>query len=149
MQNDHNMARKYKQGRFVPLNPKKYMGDATNIIYRSSWELKFLKKLDESPNVMGYVSEEVVIPYFSPVDMKMHRYFVDILVVSNTKQVTLIEIKPWAQTQPPKTSNRKKSTVINETMTYMVNCAKWEAAINYCKKKGWAFKIVTEKDLNF
>lgn len=149
MQNDYNMARKYKQGRFVPLNPKKYMGDATNIIYRSSWELKFLKKLDESPNVMGYVSEEVVIPYFSPVDMKMHRYFVDILVVSNTKQVTLIEIKPWVQTQPPKTSNRKKSTVINETMTYMVNCAKWEAAINYCKKKGWTFKIVTEKDLNF
>lgn len=143
------MARAYKQGRFIPLNPKKYMGDATNIIYRSSWELKFLKKLDSSSNVLGYVSEEVVIPYLSPVDLKMHRYFVDILVVSKSKVVTLIEIKPWAQTQPPKTGSRKKSTVINETMTYAVNCAKWEAAEAYCKKKGWIFKIVTEKDLNF
>lgn len=143
------MARKYKQGRFIPMNPHKYMGDSTNIVYRSSWELKFLKKLDSSSNVLGYVSEEVVIPYLSPVDLKMHRYFVDILVVSKSKVVTLIEIKPWAQTQPPKTGSRKKSTVINETMTYAVNCAKWEAAEAYCKKKGWIFKIVTEKDLNF
>ena len=143
------MARKYKQGRFIPINPHKYMGDATSIVYRSSWELKFLQKLDTSSNVLGYVSEEVVIPYLSPVDSKMHRYFVDILVVSKSKVVTLIEIKPWVQTQPPKIKNRKRTTVINEIQTYAVNCAKWEAAEAYCKLKGWMFKIVTEKDLNF
>lgn len=143
------MARKYRQGRFIPLNPKKYMGDPTNIIYRSSWELKLLKKLDESPNVLAYASEEVVIPYYSPVDGKMHRYFVDFLVVSKSKVVTLIEVKPYAQTQPPKVSNRKKQTVINETITYAVNQAKWKAAEEFCKKKGWVFKIVSEKDLNF
>lgn len=143
------MARNYKQGRFIPVNPKKYMGDPTKIIYRSSWEKRFFLKLDESPNVAGWASEEVVIPYYSPVDNKMHRYFVDVLVVSKDKVVTLIEIKPWAQTQPPKTSGRKKSTVINEVMTYAVNQAKWDAARDYCAKKGWSFKIVTEKDINF
>lgn len=143
------MARKYKQGRYIPVNPKKYIGDPTNIIYRSSWEKRMFMKLDESNNVLGWNSEEIVIPYISPVDGKVHRYFVDILVVSKNKVVTLIEVKPYAQTQPPKVSNRKKQTVINETLTYAVNQAKWKAAEEFCSKKGWIFKIVTEKDLNF
>lgn len=145
------MARKksrYKQGKFKPINPGKYIGDPTNITYRSGWELKMLKMLDTSDSVKGYASEEVVIPYLSPIDNKVHRYFVDMLVVSQSNQVTLIEIKPDAQTRPPK-GNKNKQRLIQESMTYLVNQAKWKAAEAYCQKKGWLFKVVTEKTLNF
>lgn len=145
------MARKksrYKQGKFKPTNPGKYIGDPTNIIYRSGWELKMLKMLDTSDSVKAYASEEIVIPYISPIDNKVHRYFVDMLVVSQSNQVTLIEIKPDAQTRPPRAS-KNKERLIQESMTYLVNQAKWKAAEAYCQKKGWLFKVVTEKTLNF
>lgn len=143
------MARKYRQGIFKPKNPHKYLGDPTNIVYRSSWELKFLRKLDLSENVIGYASEEITIPYISPIDGKMHRYFADILVVSKNKQCTLIEIKPYAQTLPPKKRKKLDERAVHETMTYLVNQAKWDAAKAYCDKKGWVFKVITEKDINF
>jgi hypothetical protein len=147
------MAR-YRQGKFTPINPSKYLGDPTNIIYRSSWELKFLKKLDVNSSVVGYASEEVVVPYISPIDNKIHRYFVDILVVAKDPtggfKTTLIEIKPYAQTLAPKaTKTKRKDRLITETMTYLVNQAKWKAAEQFCAKKGWIFKVVTEKDINF
>jgi hypothetical protein len=146
------MARAFKQGKYKPQNPKKYIGDPTDIVYRSSWEMRLMKKFDESENVLAWSSESVIIPYFSPVDNKMHRYFMDFLVVAkgpnDTKVVSLIEVKPYAQTLPPKVSKgRKKQTIINETMTYLVNQAKWKAAEEYCRKKGWHFKVVTEKEL--
>lgn len=136
------------------LNPQKYMGDPTSIISRSSWETKFMKNMDTNSSVIGWCSEEIVIPYLSPVDNKMHRYFVDMLVVAKkpdgSKKVSLIEIKPWAQTQVPKSTTKKKqSAMINEVTTYVVNKAKWTAAEAYCAKKGWEFIILTEKDINF
>jgi hypothetical protein len=36
---------------------------------------------------------------------------------------------------------------LNEANTYLVNQAKWEAAENVCEKKGWKFKILTEKEI--
>ena len=71
------MTRQYKQGLFYPKNTEKYKGDFSNIVYRSSWELKFMHWADESKNVLEWSSEELVIPYLSPLDNKMHRYFVD------------------------------------------------------------------------
>ena len=41
-----------KQGYFRPQQPDRYMGDPSQIIYRSSWEYKFLKWLDSSPSVL-------------------------------------------------------------------------------------------------
>lgn len=148
------MASRYRQGKFSPKNPKKYLGDSTDIVYRSSWELKFFNRLDQSSNVIGWNSEGVIIPYLSPVDNKIHRYFVDILVAAKNPAgetvVTLIEIKPFAQTKPPKnTKNKKPERLITETKTYLVNQAKWKAATAYCATKGWTFKVVTEKDINF
>jgi hypothetical protein len=70
---------KYK-GFFKPKNPDKYMGNPTNIIYRSSWELKLMIRLDEDPSIISWGSEEVVIPYRSPIDNRIHRYFVDFIV---------------------------------------------------------------------
>ena len=56
------------QGKFRPRNPSKYAGDPTNIIYRSHWELKLMSYLDKHTHVMKWSSEEVVIPYKSPID---------------------------------------------------------------------------------
>lgn len=142
------------KGKFSPKNPQKYAGDPTKIIYRSSWELKLMMKFDGHPDVLEWSSEEVVIPYISPIDLKPHRYFPDFLVkkrnFSDGKIVTvLIEVKPHKQTSPPKVQSGKKPTrrYINEVKTWGVNEAKWHAAIAYCKDRGWKFEIMTEKDL--
>jgi hypothetical protein len=56
-----------------------------------------------------------------------------------------VEIKPEAQTIPPKTRNKKR--LLTETATYAVNQAKWKAADLYFTSKGVAFIVLTEKHL--
>jgi hypothetical protein len=145
------MAHNYKQGFFKPQNPKKYMGDPTNIVYRSGWEKRVMDWADTNPNVVKWCSEEVVIPYRSPVDGRYHRYFVDFYVEAvgsdgQTKRL-LLEVKPKAQTQPPKEAKRKTKRYITEVVTYGVNQAKWKAAEEFCKDKGWEFMLITEEQL--
>jgi len=144
------MARAYRQGYFKPINYHKYQGDPTNIIYRSSWELKLFSWLDRSEACVQWSSEETIIPYISPVDGKPHRYFMDVKATFKNKagemKTYLIEVKPFSQTMPPKPSRNKKA-LMEATMTYEVNQAKWLAASEYCKDRGWLFKIVTEYEL--
>jgi len=139
------------KGRYPVSNPHKYRGDPTNVIYRSLWELKFMKYCDTNPNVIEWGSEEIVIPYLSPVDNRIHRYFVDFYmkVQDSTGKVTqyLIEIKPAKFTQPPKQPARKTQRFIEEVMTWGVNQAKWKNARDYCENRGWKFEILTEHDL--
>lgn len=139
------------QGRFLPRNPKKYKGDASNIIYRSSYELKFMMRLDQDPNVVSWGSEEIVVPYKSPIDNRMHRYFVDFIVTvinkEGVKETLLIEVKPKKQTEPPKVQKKITKKYINEVKTWGVNEAKWKAAHEFCKDRKWTFKILTEKEL--
>ena len=71
---------KFYQGRFKPDNPQKYKGDSSNIIYRSGWELRLMRYLDKHPHVTRWNSEEIIVPYRSPIDGKMHRYFPDFYV---------------------------------------------------------------------
>lgn len=138
------------KGRFRPKNPSKYKGDPSNIIYRSSWELRVMKYLDENSSVLWWASEELFIPYLSPVDNRPHRYFPDFIVRAlnkDKKEVTMvIEVKPEKQTKPP-AQKRKTRQYLNEVVTYAVNEAKWKAANLFCKEHGWEFKILTEKDL--
>ena len=142
---------KYHQGKFKPKNPNKYTGDPTNIIYRSSWELKFMNWCDSSVNVVTYSSEETVIPYRCPTDNRLHRYFMDFRIQIKTRdgsfKTYLVEVKPSAQTQPPKYTGKKTKRYLTEAYTFMKNQAKWEAATEYCKDRGWEFKIITEKEL--
>jgi hypothetical protein len=148
---------KYYQGRFKPNNPKKYMGDPTNIIYRSGWEFKLMRYLDAHPNVIEWGSEELVIPYRSPIDGRYHRYFPDFLVKQinkyGKKETILIEVKPKAQTVPPDISKAKTATgkasrrYINEVKTWGVNQAKWKAAEEFCNDRGWKFQIMHEGHL--
>ena len=139
------------KGNFRPNNPSKYLGDPTNIIYRSLWELKLMIYLDKHPDILGWVSEGVVIPYRSPLDRRIHRYFVDFYVkrrVNGKIKETLIEVKPEIQTKPPKIRQRPSRKYIKEVATYGINEAKWKAAQAYCEDRGWDFKIMTEKELN-
>lgn len=138
------------KGKFTPKNPKKYKGDSSNIIYRSSWEVRVMKYLDEHPNVIWWGSEELPIPYLSPMDKRVHRYFPDFIVKmrksDDSVMTYIIEVKPEKQTQPPK-QKRKTRTYLQEAITYEINLAKWEAAREFCKDHGWKFQILTEKEL--
>jgi hypothetical protein len=142
---------KFYKGKYTLKNPQKYIGDPTNVIYRSSWELKFLVWCDKNPNVVSFSSEEVVIPYVCPTDNRRHRYFVDFLIKVRDKsgniKTYLIEIKPSAQTKPPEIPKRKTRRYIQEVFTWGKNEAKWKAAIEYAKDRGWEFKILTEHEL--
>lgn len=141
----------YKQGFFKPRNPSKYMGDPTNIVYRSGWEKKVMEWCDNNSSITKWGSEEVIIPYVSPIDNRVHRYFVDFYVETVGRdggvRVMLLEVKPRAQTQAPKQPKRKSKRYITEVVTYGVNQAKWKAADDYCRNKGWEFRLVTESEI--
>ena len=139
------------KGRYRVVNATKYTGNPNNVIYRSFWEFKFMKYCDNNPNVLEWGSEEIVIPYLSPVDGKVHRYFVDFYMKvqesSGRIRKYLIEIKPAKFTQPPTIPKRRTRQFVQEVFQYGVNQAKWKAAREYCENKGWNFEIITEKEL--
>lgn len=138
------------KGTFKPKNPTKYNGNANNVIYRSLWELRVMKYLDDHPEVIWWASEELIIPYYNPIDNKKHRYFPDFVAKMKRKDGTVmtyvIEVKPEIQTKKPE-QKRKTKRYIQESMTYIVNQSKWKAATEFCKDNGWEFKIITEKHL--
>jgi len=139
------------KGRFKTANPSKYRGDISDIIYRSSWELKFMKWCDTNSSVIEWGSETVVIPYKSPVDRKIHRYFVDFYVKLVTKDGStvkyLVEIKPERYTKPPEPPKKKTRKFLEEVFMYGTNQAKWQAAEDFCRSRGMKFIILTENDL--
>jgi len=139
------------KGFFKPKNPQKYKGNPTNIVYRSSWEYKLMTYLDERKEVLSWGSEEIVIPYRSPIDGKIHRYFPDFIVTKinneGKKETALIEVKPQHQTIPPKQPTKLSKKYLTEVKTWGINEAKWKAANEYCKDRGWTFHIFTQKEL--
>tara|TARA_B100000287_G_C20477974_1_gene719979 strand:+ start:325 stop:756 length:432 start_codon:yes stop_codon:yes gene_type:complete len=139
------------KGRYNPKNPSKYMGDPTKIVYRSLWERRFMKYCDENASVISWGSEEVVVPYISPIDGKRHRYFVDFIVKSYNKkgnlQTLLIEVKPKKQCVPPEKKSRVTRRYLREVQRWGVNKAKWDAATDYADLQGWQFVILTEDHL--
>lgn len=145
------MAQKSYSGRFKPSNPGKYKGDPTNIIYRSLWERKFMVWCDNNENVLEWGSEEIVIPYISPVDSKIHRYFPDFYVRARTRdgriQKYIIEVKPKSQCTAPKRGKKVTKRYLTEVSTYAVNQAKWKAAKEYCDDRLMQFIVLTEKEL--
>lgn len=133
------------KGKFLPINPKKYVGDVTSIVFRSSWECKYMSSLDTDPNVISWASEEVIVNYFDPSKGKYRRYFPDFLVRYKDDTVEMVEIKPSVQTIPPKLGKKSQKTILAEAATYATNSAKWEMARAYCRKKGWKFILLTER----
>lgn len=140
------------KGLFRANNPHKYKGNAQNIIYRSRWELMIMQKLDTHPDVLEWSSEEIAIPYRSPLDNRVHRYFPDFIVKQRNKEgiveTIMIEVKPYKQTLPPQVQQGKPTKrYLTEVATWGVNSAKWKAAEAYCADRGWRFIKITEKEL--
>jgi hypothetical protein len=139
------------KGKYQPINPKKYRGDPTNIIYRSLWERKFMVYCDSNENILEWGSEEIALPYRSPIDNKIHRYFPDFYIKvkesNGSIKKYLIEIKPKKQTIEPIPQKRKTKGYIYEVYEYAKNQAKWKAAEEFCKDRGYEFKVLTEDHL--
>mgnify|MGYP001412961216 FL=1 len=146
------------KGKFKPKNPKKYKGNPKNIIYRSLLERRFMVYLDNTPAVLKWSSEEIIIPYVSPLDNRVHRYFPDFYMKYKNKDAMivedLIEIKPSKYCKPPDPKRKLTKTgrtskrYLKEVNTYIINDAKWKQAVKFCNERGWNWKIVTEKDIN-
>ena len=139
------------KGKYIPKKPSKYRGNAQNIIYRSLWERKFMVYCDTSPSIIEWGGEEIIIPYLSPLDGRIHRYFPDFYIkvrqADGGIKKMIIEVKPKVQCSPPKTPKRKTRRFINEVRTWGVNEAKWKSATQWCEDNGMIFKIMTEVDL--
>lgn len=145
---------RFKQGKYIPHNSEKYVGNANDIVYRSSWEQKFMIYLDTNPSVLKWGSETVVVPYFYQVDNKWHRYFVDfVMTVKNSSGATvtyLVEIKPTKDTEakmPKRITEKSKANYMKALLTKEKNEAKWKAATEFAQVNGMIFKVITEKEL--
>lgn len=139
------------RGKFRPKYPKKYKGDPTNIIYRSLWEANCMKYFDLNPSILHWSSEEVIVPYKSPIDGRWHRYFPDFLIhvknKDNQTETIMIEVKPHKQTKEPKPQKRITKKYLYEVQTWGINSSKWRAAEEFCADRKWKFMIITEKEL--
>lgn len=148
------------KGKYTPTHPVKYRGDSGNIIYRSLLERRFMVYCDTNSAIRWWASEELAIPYVSPIDGKWHRYFVDFVVglvdTTNTEKTVMVEIKPYKQCVAPKirvfegTVDRRKKDYrdyARAVRDWGINSAKWNAAQKYCAERNWEFKILTDKDL--
>ena len=139
------------KGKYRPSYPKKYKGDPTNIIYRSLWERKFMVYCDKNEKILEWGSEEIALPYRSPIDNRIHRYFPDFYVKEQLSDGSikkyLVEIKPKRQTIEPIPKKRKTKGYIYEVVEYAKNQAKWKAARDFCEDRQWEFKVLTEDEL--
>jgi hypothetical protein len=140
------------KGKYQLKNPSKYKGNPTLVIYRSLWERSYMKKLDLNENILEWSSEEIALPYKSPLDNRIHKYYPDFYVKERLSDGTIkkyiVEIKPKKQTLEPKVPKRKTKGYLYEVMEYAKNQSKWNSAREYCKDHGYEFKILTEDDLN-
>ena len=139
------------KGKYYPSYPRKYKGDPTNIIYRSLWERKFMVYCDKNDNILEWASEEIAIPYRSPVDNRVHRYFPDFYMKVKERggkiKRYVIEVKPAKQTKPPVKPKRQTKGYIREAYEYAKNQAKWKMAREFCADRQWEFKVVTAKEV--
>ncbi len=139
-------------GKYYPRYPKKYKGDPTNIVYWSLWERKFMNYCDLTESISEWQSEEFWIPYRSPIDNRVHRYFPDFYIKykdnSGKRRSVVIEVKPKSQTKmPPQNPKKRTKSWAYSVRTYAVNQAKWKAAREFCKDRNIEFKIMTEHEL--
>lgn len=140
------------QGLYTPNNPEKYLGDISDIIYRSSWELEAFIMLDNNPNILVWGSEIIQIPYMklqTDGSVRPAIYYPDLYVEYKDRNGNIIkevtEIKPLKQTK--KSRAKKIDVKMQESFTLAVNQLKWNACEEWCEKRGIVFSIATEKSI--
>ena len=144
-----------KQGYFKPAFPEKYIGDLSKVIFRSSWEFKFLKWCDHNPNVIKYASEPIGIKFYNPLDKRVHVYYVDFYIIikdsAGNEQKFLIEVKPLKYVNPPVApkimTNNHMANYIWASKQFIINRAKFEAAKAFADQRGVKFGVITENFL--
>ena len=138
-------------GLYKPLQPKKYRGNPSRIVYRSLWEKKYMKYCDHTSSILEWGSEEIIIPYRSPIDNRVHRYYPDfyikVLEKSGKTSKYIVEIKPKKQTKPPYGKDKRTVAYKREALTFAKNRAKWNAAEDFCEDRQMKFLILTEDHL--
>lgn len=134
------MAKAYS-GLFKPSHPEKYAGKG-KIIYRSTWELAFMRMADSHPSVISWASEPMRIPYKNPLTNKMSMYVPDFIIMYENKngdqRTEIIEIKPKKETLLEKAKTKQ------DKLRIAVNTVKWMAARVYCEKHGMVFRVLNE-----
>lgn len=145
----------FNQGYFTPQFPQKYAGPGP-IIYRSSWERKFMIWCDTSEKVVVWSSEPVVIQYWSTPEGRSRDYYPDFyfkaLQHDGSYKEYLVEVKPKAQItkpEPPK-KNSKKALESYKFLAeqYLKNMDKYRAANEFCANRNWNFIVLTEDTIN-
>ena len=138
-------------GLYKPLYPKKYRGNPSRIDYRSLWEKKYMKYCDHTASILEWGSEEIIIPYRSPIDNRVHRYYPDFYIKVREKSGKIskyiVEIKPKKQTKPPYGKDKRTAAYKKEALTFAKNRAKWNAAEEFCDDRQMKFLILTEDHL--
>ena len=141
---------RYHTGYFIPKHIYKYKGDPNKIYHRSGLEKRFMILFDKNPAVLEWGSEPIIIPYFSNIDKKMHRYFPDFYAKIKTKdgeKKFILEIKPKSLFKKRKKPKRVTKKVLREMAEIEINNNKWEAARKFCKKRNWSFEVLTDDHL--
>ena len=141
----------FKQGYYTPHYRNKYIGGG-DIIFRSSWEYKFMVWCDNHDKVVSWSSEPIEIKYISRKDNRPHRYYPDFYFKADQGDGTfkeyLVEIKPKSQiqkpTMPKKTSRKSIESYKFLCEAYVKNMDKYSAAKEYCKGRNWNFIVLTE-----
>ena len=140
------------KGIYKPTHPKKYAGDPSKIVYRSNWERKFMVYCDRNDDIIYWASEELAIPYYDSLGKRVRNYYPDFLIKIKNKdgiqKTHLIAVKPSKDLKPPiAVQGKKKSTVLYEMKTYLMNRDKFASAREWCSDRGIQFDIWTEKEL--
>lgn len=139
---------KIHKGKYIPINTNKYLGDISNITFRSSWERFLMKWCDSNPDILYWGSEVTKVQYICGTDGEPHTYYVDFTIKFSNGKVLLVEIKPESQTkQPTKSKGKSKKTILTESLTYIKNKSKWKYAMKYAENNGMIFQIWTENQL--
>lgn len=147
---------KYRQGLYKPINPQKCINckDGKPIEFRSKLEFEYMHLMDKSDKVLSWGSETVWVPYAHPFKNRVAQYWTDFIVNTRDHGILVVEIKPAKEIKaihenirPKMTGRKKKSTFLYESKMFEINKAKWIAAQDFCKAKGWKFIQLSEKDL--
>jgi len=107
----------------------------------------FAQWLDLTESIIKWSSESIQINYYDPVQGKVRRYYPDFFFEVRDGKRFIIEVKPKRDMVLAKKGKINKAQKMMREQVYLTNQAKFRAAEDYCKKAGFEFKILTEKEL--
>lgn len=98
--------------------------------YRSGWEEKYMRWLDQNPDVLTWSYEELLIQYISNLKTRrVRKYIPDFCVEYKSGRKVIVEIKPA------------------DKVDAITNKKKFRFAENWCQTNKHDFEIVTEHEL--